>query len=44
MAKQTIKYKRTTTRRVKKGVGGNGMVVCNMCHGTGYHKAPKKRK
>ena len=41
MASQTIRY---TRRRVKKGKGGNGYVVCNMCHGTGYHKAPQKKK
>ena len=41
MAKQRIKYTRKT--RVKKGQGGNGYVRCNMCGGTGYHKAPQKK-
>lgn len=43
MAKQTIKYTRIRAR-VKKGQGGAGMVRCNMCGGTGWHKAPKRKK
>ena len=43
MATQTIKYHKTT-RRVKKGQDGNGYVRCNMCGGTGFHKAPQKSK
>lgn len=41
MAKQTIKYTKSRQRKV----GGNsGYVKCNMCGGTGRHKAPTKKK
>ena len=43
MAKQTITYKKTTTKqRVKKTGGSTGYVQCNMCHGTGRIKKKKK--
>lgn len=38
MAKQKIT--RTVKKRVKKIPDGN--VKCNVCHGTGYHKKPKR--
>ena len=38
MAKQTIKI-----RKLKTG-GNSGYVKCNMCNGTGRHKAAKKKK
>ena len=38
MAKQTIKI------RKRKTGGNSGYVKCNMCNGTGRHKAAKKKK
>lgn len=44
MAKQIVKTKVRT--RVKKDGTANkeGYMVCNVCHGTGLQKKPKKRK
>lgn len=42
MAKQTVKTSVKT--RVKKDGGSKDYVPCNMCHGTGVHKKPKRRK
>lgn len=40
MAKQTIKT--TVRRRTRKNSGDK--MVCNVCHGTGYQKVPKRKK
>lgn len=40
--KVTIKKKTTTKTRTKKS--GNGTMQCNMCHGTGKVKKPKKSR
>ena len=34
----------TTKTRTRKTGGNSGYVKCNMCNGTGRHKAPKKKK
>ena len=39
MAKQTI----IRTRKRKTG-GNSGYIKCNICHGTGRVKSPKKKK
>lgn len=36
--KQTV----TITKRVRKYGGNTGLVKCNMCHGTGTVRKPKK--
>ena len=38
------KVKVTTRKRVRKTVGNSGYMQCNMCHGTGRQKKPKKKK
>lgn len=43
MAKQTVKTRTTKTRQRKTG-GNSGYVKCNMCNGTGRHKAPANKK
>ena len=42
----TAKSTKTTTSksRTRKTGGSSGYVKCNMCGGTGRHKAPKKKK
>ena len=40
MARQTVE---TTYRRRKVG-GNSGYIKCNICHGTGRVKSPKKKK
>ena len=41
MAKQTI---RKTKQRVRKTGGNSGYMSCNICHGTGRIKKPKRKK
>lgn len=43
MASQTVKYKKTTTRKRKTG-GSSGYRQCNMCRGTGRVKVGKRKK
>ena len=38
------KVKVTTRKRVRKAGGNSGYMQCNMCHGTGRQKKPKKKK
>lgn len=39
----TQRVKTTIRKRVRKTGGNSGYVKCNMCNGTGRHKAPKKK-
>lgn len=38
------KAKVTVKKRQRKTGGNSGYVKCNMCNGTGRHKAAKKKK
>ena len=38
------KVKVTTRKRVRKTGGNSGYMQCNMWHGTGRQKKPKKKK
>jgi hypothetical protein len=37
---QKVKVTKTTKTRKRKTGGNSGYVKCNMCNGTGRHKAP----
>lgn len=41
MAKQRVRIKTTTKRRVRKTGGNSGYRQCNICHGTGRIKNKK---
>lgn len=38
------KVKITTRKRVRKTGGNSGYMSCNICHGTGRVKKPKRKK
>ena len=38
------KVKITTRKRVRKTGGNSGYMSCNICHGTGRIKKPKRKK
>lgn len=38
------KVKMTTRKRVRKTGGNSGYMSCNICHGTGRIKKPKRKK
>ena len=38
------KVKITTHKRVRKTGGNSGYMSCNVCHGTGRVKKPKRKK
>ena len=38
------KVKITTRKRVRKAGGNSGYMSCNICHGSGRVKKPKRKK
>lgn len=38
------KVKVTTRKRVRKTGGNSGYMICNICHGSGRVKKPKRKK
>ena len=44
MGTQTVKTTRKTKSRKRKTGGNSGYIQCNMCHGTGRQKKPKRKK
>lgn len=41
---QKVKITKTTRTRKKKTGGNSGYMSCNICHGTGRIKKPKRKK
>ena len=41
---QKVKVTKTTQTRKRKTGGNSGYMQCNMCHGTGRQKKPKRKK